>query len=489
MSAKTYDEEQKFDMEYKFQEFLKDLAEVKYDTISSSVILNLLGLILSKNKECKRKVILQLDKQEIIDIWDDVISSIKESIDYFRAVYRIPVSALLPYDSLLVPFSYFFYLQKDKPKGEQAKYLEEFFWRMSLSFRYSSSTESKLSQDIKRIDEILNGIRPNYDEVKVYLNSPRDIIDTSFSAGSSYCKAILCLLAYHEPKDFRSNGKVILDNSWLKVANSKNYHHFFPKAYLKKNNIANENSLANITLVSDDLNKRKIRAKAPSIYIQDFWDENEELPKSLKTHLINSIDGFGISSDDYLIFLEKRADALFKELKSRIELRSHSVSAKDLAVKELINGGENESVEFKSTLRFDVRDGILNKKLEYVVVKTISAFLNSEGGTLVIGVDDDGNSLGLDRDFNTLSKKNKDGFELHLRQLVKKYLGESFEKYIKISFPIIDGKEICLVKVLRSSKPVFINYEGNEFFFVRSGNSSIPKNRREQSEYEKAHWI
>lgn len=487
MSAKTYDEEQKFDMEDKFKKLLKELSEVKYDTISSSIILNVMGLILSKNKECKRKVILQLDKQKVIDIWDDVISSLKESIDYFRSVYRIPVSAILPYDSLLVPFSYFFYFQKDKPKGDQIKYLEEFFWRMSLSFRYSSSTESKLSQDIKRIDEILEGNRPTYDEVKVYLNSPRDIIDTSFSAGSSYCKAILCLLAYHEPKDFRSNGKVILDNSWLKVANSKNYHHFFPKAYLKKNNIANENSLANITLVSDDLNKRKIRAKAPSIYIKDFWDENDDLPKSLKSHLINSIDDFGITSDDYLIFLEKRAEALFVELKSRIEL-NHPVSNQNLEVKQLINGGENELVEFKSTLRFDVREGIINKKLEYVIAKTISAFLNSEGGTLVIGVDDDGNSLGLDRDYNTLPKKDKDGFELHLRQLVKKYLGESFEKYIKTSFPIIDDEEICIVKILRSSKPVFINYEGSEQFYVRNGNSSLPKNRREQSEYEKAHW-
>ena len=151
----------------------------------------------------------------------------------------------------------------------------------------------------------------------MYLSSPQDLIDTGFSAGSSYCKAILCLLAYHEPKDFQDNGKVILDNSWLKVANSKNYHHFFPKAFLKKNNIGNENSLVNITLVSADLNKRKIKAKAPSIYIQDFLDENEELPHSLKSHLIDGVDTFGILSDDYLVFLEKRAQRIFDELKIR----------------------------------------------------------------------------------------------------------------------------------------------------------------------------
>jgi len=487
MSAKTYDEDQNFDMEDKFQKLLKELEERKYDTISSSVILSVLSLILSKNKECKRKVILQLDKQAIIDIWDDVISALKESVDYFRSVYRIPVSAILPYDSLLVPFAYFFYFQKEKPKGEQMKFLEEFFWRMSLSFRYSSSTESKLAQDIKRIDEILKGNRPNYEDVKVYLSSPKDLIETGFSAGSSYCKAILCLLAYHEPKDFQDNGKVILDNSWLKVANSKNFHHFFPKAYLRKNNIGNENSLVNITLVSADLNKRKIKAKAPSIYIQDFLDENEELPTSIKSHLIDDLNNFGVISDDYLVFLEKRANAIFNELKKRIELK-HKEDKKEDKIKELILNGENEALEIKSTLRFDLKEGIVNKKLEYVIAKTISAFLNTEGGTLIIGVDDDNNTLGLEKDIQTLTKQNIDGFELHLRQIIKKYLGDYFEKYIKVTFPKVDDKEICLIQIAKSGKPVFITFEENESFFVRNGNSSIPKNRQEQSEYEKIHW-
>jgi len=487
MSAKTYDEEQDFDMEDKFQGLLKELEDRKYDTISSSVILSVLSLILSKNKECKRKVILQLDKQAIIDIWDDVISALKESVDYFRSVYRIPVSAILPYDSLLVPFAYFFYFQKEKPKGEQIKLLEEFFWRMSLSFRYSSSTESKLAQDIKRIDEILKDKRPNYEDVKVYLSSPKDLIETGFSAGSSYCKAVLCLLAYHEPKDFLDNGKVILDNSWLKVANSKNYHHFFPKAYLRKNNVGNENSLVNITLVSADLNKRKIRAKAPSIYIQDFLDENDELPTSIKSHLIEDMNSFGIISDDYIVFLEKRADVIFKELKKRIDLK-HKEDKKEDRVKELILNGESETFEMKSTLRYDVKEGMVNKKLEYVVAKTVSAFLNTEGGTLIIGVDDDDNILGLERDLKTLTKQNNDGFELHLRQVIKKYLGDYFEKYIKVTFPKVDDKEICKIQISRSGKPVFITFEGTESFFVRNGNASIPKNRQEQSEYEKIHW-
>ena len=166
---------------------------------------------------------------------------------------------------------------------------------MSLSYRYSSSTESRLAQDIKRIDQILKNQRPDYADIKVDLDSPQTLIETNFSVSNSYCKAVLCLLAYQEPKDFQDNGKIILDNSWLKIASSKNYHHFFPKKYLKNNE--NSNSLVNITFVSDRLNKRTIRARAPSSYIRDFRDENSDINKALDSHFID-INGFGIESDD-----------------------------------------------------------------------------------------------------------------------------------------------------------------------------------------------
>jgi hypothetical protein len=489
MSAKSFDEKSGFDMSEKFKSFIDELSRCKYNTISSSVPLNLLSIVLTPNKECKRKNILQLNKTEIIDAWEDVITAIKYSIDFFRSVYRIPVSSLLPYDSLLIPFSYFFYVTNDKPKGDQLRYLEEFFWRVSLSYRYGSSTESKLAQDIKRIDEIIAGKRPDYDDYKVYLSNPKTLIDTSFSAGSSYCKAILCLYCYFEPKDFQDNGKVILDNSWLKLANSKNYHHIFPKSFLKKTNQYNENSIVNISLVGAELNKNKIRAKAPSIYFNDFNDENVSLKLTLKSHLINGIDEFGLSSDDYSVFLQKRSEWIYQELQNRIEL-SNSLTDESNSLKELVLAGESDRLEFKSTLRFDIKLFTLNLKLEYVIAKTIAAFLNAAGGILMIGINDHGDVIGLTRDFETFGsdKQNIDGFELQLRSIIKKYLGGTFEKYLSVTFPNLDGNTICMISIQSSGKPVFVMNEGREEFYVRIGNSSIPKNRQEQSEYERLHW-
>ncbi len=319
ISAKTYDQELAFDMQEKWERFIKELQEVKYEGISSTVILYLLALVLSRNKDCKRKTILGLDKQAIIDTWECAITALNESIDYFRTMYRIPVSQLLPYDFLLVPFAYFFFKNKEKPNSDQRKYLEQYFWQMSLSSRYSSSTDSRLAYDIKRIDQILENRRPDYSDITVNFDT-ETLIDTSFSAGNSYCKAVLCLLAYQEPKDFQDNAKVILDNSWLQKANSKNYHHFFPKSHLEKRRIENSNSVVNVTFVSDRLNKKEIGARAPSDYIETFRKDNPDINKALNSHFIE-FDNFGIEDDNYDTFLNERAKRIVKELEARINLR------------------------------------------------------------------------------------------------------------------------------------------------------------------------
>src|SRR5699024_8844010 len=148
------------------------------------------------------------------------------AIDYFRNYYRIPVSGILPYNALLVPFTYFFYHhQNTKPSTEAMKrYLDDFFWKVSLSEWYSSSVEAKLAQDIKRIDQIMNNNLPKYD---FHVDTSKEYIieNGTFRTGRSFIKAILCLMAFQEPKSFNDNSIVRMNNNWLKQANSRNYHH------------------------------------------------------------------------------------------------------------------------------------------------------------------------------------------------------------------------------------------------------------------------
>jgi hypothetical protein len=489
MSAKTYDEAANFDMQAKWQQFQKKLNDSKYENISPSVILQILSLIISESKECKRKTILGLEKADILAQWDAAISAIEKTIDHFRTVLRIPVSQLLPYDTLIVPFAYFFLKTGKAPTGQQRKYLEELFWRSSLSLRYSSATESKLAADIKKVDLIIEGQRPLYPEFKLFINSADDLKTTEFSTGNAICKSILCILAYHEPKDFDTNGKVLLDNSYLKIASSKNYHHFFPRAYVRKNGSDAEtpyaNSIVNITLVSAELNKKRIAAKAPSVYLGDFADENSELKHALKSHLID-LDDASVIQNDFTAFLKKRSEALFDEIQKRIE--PSEASAKSDPVHEMILQGEGQLVEFKSTLRYDMRTGEVNKKLEHVIAKTVAAFMNSEGGSLFIGVDDHGNAIGLDLDYGTLKKPDRDGFQLHLKNILDSYVGKDVMKLWRLDWPLYDDKPICHVQVTRANKPVYVANEGKEEFFVRKEGASQPLSRAEEHEWNKGRF-
>lgn len=316
MVAKMFDVERDFDLSEKFNELIERLKPINYETISGAIVLQTISLIL--DKECKRKVILKLNKQDFINKWESVVDAIERSVEYFRNFYRIPVSQLLPYNPMIVPFAYFFYHHPEKPYGDMQRYLQDFFWRCALSARYSSSLESKLAQDVKRIDQIISGNLPKYDwTVNI---SPEYILENGgFNAGRSYVKAILCIYAYHQPKSFNDNSIVNISNYWLKQANSKNYHHFFPRAFMKgKKEEKYVNHILNITIVDDFLNKNKIRAKPPSKYMKEFKDINPNLQETMKTHLIMDFDKFGIWNDNYNEFIWERAKIVSKELEQRI---------------------------------------------------------------------------------------------------------------------------------------------------------------------------
>lgn len=317
MVAKTYDPVAGFDLAERFQVLIEELQKIEYETIPESNLLQTVAVFLGK--DARKKTILRLGKNQVIETWPLVVDGVRHAIDYFRSAYGIPASRLLPYPALIIPFAYFFYRHKRNPSGNRAKYLEDFFWRISLSGRYSQGLEGRVVQDIARIDHILDNKKPSYDwAVDV---SPGFIEENGyFSTGRSFIKAILCLMAKKGPRSFDNNVPVRLDNDWLKQANSKNYHHFFPKSLLKKSGVDDRrsNHIANITLVDDYLNKRVIMAQAPGTYIRKFAKENEHLERTLATHLIGKPEQFGIWDNDYDKFFAKRCQKLSKDLQKLI---------------------------------------------------------------------------------------------------------------------------------------------------------------------------
>ncbi|HEX9818639.1 MAG TPA: ATP-binding protein, partial [Methylomirabilota bacterium] len=138
---------------------------------------------------------------------------------------------------------------------------------------------------------------------------------------------------------------------------------------------------------------------------------------------------------------------------------------------ELIKRGESKTLEFKSTLRWSLKEDRQDDKgVTHAALKTIAAFLNTEGGDLLIGVADDGSIVGIERD----RLESDDKFMRHLAQVVRNGLGDRAGTCIDPRTQIVQGKTICLVSCQRSPEPVFLKWKGMEAspdgdLFVRSG--------------------
>ena len=182
--------------------------------------------------------------------------------------------------------------------------------------------------------------------------------------------------------------------------------------------------------------------------IQDIVDSNFELYKRI--------------TDD------RAFGSLVKTLLFDQYLRGHRNAG------ELIKQGESKTLEFKSTLRWNLKEDRKDIRITHAALKTIAAFLNTEGGDLLIGVADDGSVVGIERD----RLHNDDKFMLHLVQVVRNALGDRAGTCVDPKTQELDGGTVCVVSCQRSPEPVYLRWKGMEIskegdFFVRSGPGTV----------------
>ena len=159
----------------------------------------------------------------------------------------------------------------------------------------------------------------------------------------------------------------------------------------------------------------------------------------------------------------------------------------DTDILELIAAGESAGLEFKATARVNLFTGAADKKMEEVILKTVAGFWNAAGGTLLVGVSDDGTVLGLDADMQTLKKRDLDGLELFLTDLLlSQRLGLS--GLVQVTFHEVQGKTVCKLAVEAAPEPVWVTVGGVERLFVRTGNATHPLAGGEAYSYARRRW-
>lgn len=202
---------------------------------------------------------------------------------------------------------------------------------------------------------------------------------------------------------------------------------------------------------------------------------------SMKTMLF-VIAGAAISSVFGFIYMKGKSGFLGSIVKKMI-ISNPKIFQKENSEKEIleiIGKGESEKIEFKETLRYNIHVNENDRKIEHAALKTIVAFLNSQGGILFIGVKNNGEISGIEKD----NFEDTDKFMLHLTNIIKQKIGKKYLDRINIAPIKINDKEIILVKCRKNDSPVFLrNLQENEEFYIRTGNSTASINGSEIIEY------
>jgi predicted HTH transcriptional regulator len=189
--------------------------------------------------------------------------------------------------------------------------------------------------------------------------------------------------------------------------------------------------------------------------------------------------------ENFETFLEARRRLLANQINEFIgSFKSDNI--KQLSLAQLLEKDEGQQLEFKSTLRVDLQNNkIPMNVIENQSLKTIAGFLNQDnGGTLLIGVDDGKTPIGLETDYNSLRKKDRDGFLLHLTNIIAEKLGKEYLFNINISFENIDEKDIAVVKVIKAKE--FVSLENKNY--IRINNQTTQLTPIQTAEYILQVW-
>ena len=179
-------------------------------------------------------------------------------------------------------------------------------------------------------------------------------------------------------------------------------------------------------------------------------------------------------------------------LYSGMQRRSQQIEQLSAALQNdlrtLIAQGESANLEFKSSFRWDLRENKVNRALEGVILKTLAGYMNGSGGTLLIGVADDGSIVGLDNDYKTLKKQDRDGFEQALMTAIASKIGTDACRSVQMVFHSLDNKEVCRVMVAPASRPMYVKEGDAPRLYVRTGVSTRELNVQEAINYTSDRW-
>lgn len=450
---------------------------------------------------CKRKDVLKLELDDYRKWADDATSALDRVVRFLHGE-RVFTWRDLPYPTQLVPLTAMMVVLGDRADSHGVvKYLRQWFWCGVFGEMYGGSTETRFAFDLPEVLAWVDG----GDEPRTVRESQfqADRLLTMRTRNSAAYKGLYAQQMKRGGRDFRTGSAIDL-HTYLDDA--VDVHHIFPKAWAAKNDVraALVDSIVNKTTI-DARTNRRIGGAAPSAYLARIESKDaiasEELDSILRSH---DIDPLALRADDFPAFFTARFERLIKKVEdatgkavNRLADGSDNPYAPDgsdvvAEIRRVIAAGESRVVEFKSTGRKNLRTGEKDSAMEFAVLKSVAGFMNADGGTLLVGVADDGAVVGIEQDYPFQGKKrDTDGWDLWLTDFLSQAMGRAAATDVTVGFAEIDGGVVARIVVGPASRPVFVvpaKGDRNQTFLVRMNSSTRELARQEMYDYQRKRW-
>ena len=430
-------------------------------------------------------------KDELIEGWRKLQEILNYITNLLPGAAYINSNKDLSSSNILIPPIVYLSLNGGKFKTQDILH-NAIHWIYSAQIwaRYSSQTDQKLEKDLS----IIISEETPWDSLRKEIIDQRGRIRLKASdfegrgAMHPLFKMVYILSKIHGAIDWFNGSPIgIMHGSKYEL----HRHHIFPQSILYKElfNVESHigrkkvNEIANLAFITAETNMT-ISNQRPEKYLPEV---EKNYPGALKRQFI-PIDKNLWKVGNYEAFLAARREIIARKINEYMDsLINKPLKTKKRPVGELVTLGESLNLEFKSTLQWDVINGGVNKNLRFSVLKTIVAFLNSEGGSLLIGVGDDGKIFGIEKDLNTCNHS-QDKFNQLLSSLIVDYIGAEYTPFIKFDFEKIEGKTICIVDVEKSFEPSYLLTPKGKEFFIRVGTTSRSLDPSQTVDYISAHW-
>ena len=453
---------------------------------------------------CKRREVLRLPLADYEEWADRAEKGLRRTVPFLHneCIFRYRD---IPYTTQLVPLAAIFgWLQDRAQSYESLRRLGRWFWCGVLGEMYGGSTETRFALDLEDCVAWIEGgesesIQPRTAEAAQF---QAERLLTLRTRNSAAYKGLHALQMKQGARDFKT-GQPINVHAYLEQA--IDIHHVFPRHWCEKRGIDSgvANCIVNKTAL-DARTNRRIGGFAPSVYLSRIESgdgiQSHVLDGFLRSH---DIDPVALRRDDFERYFNRRLESLLGHVEramskpvNRRPDRDESPFVRpttdfEAGVRSLIEAGESTVVEFKSTACFNLHSKRRDEAITWSVIKTIAAFMNTDGGTLLIGVDDRGDPVGIETDYPHVKGADRDGWELSITTAVKNALGIVAVTDLSLGYCTIEDRTIARIDVPRGSQPTFASRKGKarEVFFARLNNATEELSGPNLIEYQQKHWL